>query len=206
MRSDPFDFRFGNYLVGSAEAAVLNMVSARLYEHLFGVPRGYTSLLSMARWPDAQAVHDHALSAYLGAMWGATSYGNSGQLGHDEVFSPEIVVIDRDIVRSAERFVKGVEWEGGERGIERSLEIIREGLESSSFLDHDTTVAECRNFFFAGDLLKGMNLGQWRQAGSVPLIEEAARQVDELVAGNEFRRPDDQVRELRRICDRAAAG
>jgi trimethylamine:corrinoid methyltransferase-like protein len=203
LRADPFDFRFGNYLVGSSEYTLLDCVSRRLYLYLYGRQNPHGKLLTMARWPDAQAVHDHATAAFVQALQGVRSFGNSGQICHDEVFSPEIVVIDRDIVASTERFMKGLDWDAGEDGLAESLSVIRDGLQTGHFLDHDTTVARCRDFLFAGELFRGMNLGQWRQSGGKMLMDEVSALVDEFVASNDFRRPDDDVRELRRIYESA---
>lgn len=200
LRVDPFDFRFANYLVGAPECMLCEMVSRRIHHYLFGRPRRGTSLLSMAKWPDAQAVHDHTMSACLGALQGSTFFGNSGQLSHDEVFSPEIVVIDRDIVASVERFVRGLEWRDGRAGVDEAVAIVAEGVSSGcQFMDHPTTLAGFRSFVSSGRLFKGMNLGQWQQAGARSLIEEAAAEVDALVASNTFQRPAEQVRELEAI-------
>ncbi|MBA7480276.1 hypothetical protein ES707_15725 [subsurface metagenome] len=189
----PFDFRYANYVVGSPEWLLLNMVSRKLFQYLTDSVSQYGELLSLARWPDAQAVHDHTISAVLQGLQGARRFDGSGLLSHDEVFSPEIVVIDRDILGATERIVQGIEWE---EDLNRSLEVIHEGLNKGHFLDSETTLARFRDFFFVGDLFRGMNLGQWRKRGSILLIEEASRMVDRIVAEYVFTRSADQIREL----------
>jgi trimethylamine:corrinoid methyltransferase-like protein len=205
FRLDPFDFRFGNYLVGDPAAILFGMVSRRLRQYVYGIRPSRVSLLTMAKWPDAQAVHDHATAAYIGAMEGATVFANSGQLSHDEVFSPEIVVIDRELVASAERFVRGLSWTDGPAGADETVALVSEGVRNNAqFMDHPATLDNYRDFVPASRLFKGSNLGQWRQSGAQQLVVEAAEMVDKLVAGHPFERPADQVRELRAIYRRAA--
>ena len=191
-----FDFRYANYVVGSPEWLLLDMVSRKLFQYLTGSIFHGGALLSLARWPDAQAVHDHTVSAVLQGLQGARRFSGSGQLSHDEVFSPEIVVIDRDILAAAERIAQGIEWE---EDLDRSSEVIHEGLNKGHFLDNESTLSNFRDFFFAGNLFRGMNLDQWRKRGSIPLIEEASRMVDRIVAEYVFKRSVDKIRELEHI-------
>lgn len=195
-RVGPFDFRYANYVVGSPEWLLLDMVSRKLFQYLTGSVFQGGALLSLARWPDAQAVHDHTISAVLQGLQGARCFSGSGQLSHDEVFSPEIVVIDRDILAAAERMVQGIKWE---EDLNHSLEVIHEGLNKGHFLDSESTLASFRDFFFAGNLFQGMNLDQWRKRGSILLIEEASRMVDRIVAEYAFKRSTDKIRELEHI-------
>ena len=188
-----FDFRYANYVVGSPEWLLLDMVSRKLFQYLTDSIFQGGALLSLARWPDAQAVHDHTISAALQGLQGARWFSGSGQLSHDEVFSPEIVVIDRDILGAAERLVQGIEWE---EDLNHSLEVIHEGLNKGHFLDAETTLASFRDFLSVGELFQGMNLGQWRKRGSILLIEEASRMVDRIVAEYVFKRSAEQIREL----------
>ena len=191
-----FDFRYANYVVGSPEWLLLDMVSRKLFQYLTGSIFHGGALLSLARWPDAQAVHDHTVSAVLQGLQGARRFSGSGQLSHDEVFSPEIVVIDRDILGAAERTVRGIKWE---EDLNHSLEVIHGGLNKGHFLDDETTLSNFRDFFFAGNLFGGMNLNQWRKRGSISLIEEASRVVDRIVAEYVFKRSADKIRELEHI-------
>ena len=191
-----FDFRYANYAVASPEVSLLDMISRRLFQYLTDRLSPHGVLLSSARWPDAQAVYDHTMSAVLQGLEGARRFSGSGQLSCDEVFSPEIVVIDRDILSAAERIVRGIKWE---EDLDRSLRVIYKGLNKGHFLEDDTTLSNFRDFFFAGDLFRGMNLNQWRSRGATPLIEEASRVVDRIVSNYVFERSTDQVRELEYI-------
>jgi len=195
-----FDFRYTNYVVGSPEWFLLDMASRRLHSFITGHMSRYGSLLTLAHWPDAHAIHDHTISAILQGLQGARVFSGSGQLSHDEVFNPEIVVIDKDILGAAERLVKGIEWE---EDFDRTLGIIYEGLDRGHFLDHDTTLNKFRSFSFMAELFEEMNLDQWRKNGSVPLLKKASKMVDCIVKEYDFKRPKDQIRELERIYQHA---
>lgn len=195
-----FDSRYANYVVGSPEWLLLDMVLRKLFQYLTGSVLRQGALLSLARWPDAQAVHDHTMSAVLQGLQGARWFSGSGQLSHDEVFSPEIVVVDRDILGAAERIVQGIRWE---EELDYSLEVIQEGLNKGHFFDNDVTLDRFRDFFFAGNLFRAMNLDQWQKCGSIPLIEEASRMVDRIVEEYDFKRSTDQICELERIYQHA---
>lgn len=199
LRSDPLDFRTGNYVVGSAPYEMLDAVTRKIFQHLFGCPHRGGCFLSLARWPDAHAVHDHTLSALLQGLQGARHFGGSGQLSHDEVFSPEMVVIDRDILRSLEYLLKGMPWDEADL----AMQVLKEGMASGQFMDHDTTLQGFRRLVVDMDLFRGMNLGQWRGAGERSLIEEAHRCVDKIVAERTFIPPPDAAKAIRAIARKA---
>ena len=77
------------------------------------------------------------------ALQGVTVFTNSGQISHDEVFSPEMVVLDREIVASVERFMKGLDWDDGAEVLDRTVAVMRERADSAHFLDHDATLEIC---------------------------------------------------------------
>jgi trimethylamine:corrinoid methyltransferase-like protein len=198
LRGDPFDMRFANYSVAGPEYALLDLANRRLHEYLCGVPREWGYLLSMSRWPDQQAAHERTVSCWLQAMNGATYFHGTGQLASDEVFSPEQVVIDRTIVKGAERMVKGLKWE---TSFGRSYQIIEEGLVRGNYLDHDSTLEEYRDFYGRRELFPAMNLGQWRAHNEPTPLSMAQEIIEKYLAKNTFQRDEHEVRELRRICE-----
>ncbi len=198
LRGDPFDMRFMNYTVAGPEYALLDLANRRLHEYLCGVPRDWGYLLSMSRWPDQQAAHERTVSCWLQAMNGATFFHGSGQLASDEVFSLEQVVIDRTIVKGAERMVKGLKWE---TSFERSYQIIEEGLTRGNYLDHDSTFAEYKDFYCRRELFPAMSLGQWRNHNEPTPLFMASDIIEKCLTQNTFQRDGHEIRELRRICE-----
>jgi len=197
LRGDPFDMRFLNYCVAGPEYALLDLASRRLHEYLCGAPRDWGYLLSMSRWPDQQAAHERTVSCWLQAMNGATYFHGTGQLSSDEVFSLEQVVIDRTIVKGAERMVKGFTWE---TSFDRSYQIVEAGLATENYLDHDSTLHACRNFYSRRELFPAMNLGQWREKGEPTPLAMAQDIIDAHLAQHVFQREEGEIRELRQIC------
>jgi len=197
LRSDPFDMRFGNYSVGTPEYALLDLGSRQLFRYLVGVPREWGYFLSMSRWPDQQAAHERTVSCWLQALSGAVCFHGSGQLSSDEVYSLEQVVIDRTIMKGAERLVKGLKWE---TGMDRSYQVLEEGFARGSFLDHDATLQEYKEFYCERELFPAMNLDQWNNRGQPTPLSMASAIIEKYIARNTFRRDKHEIRELRRIC------
>ena len=197
LRGDPFDMRYMNYCIAGPEYAILDLANRRLHEYLCGIPREKGYLLSMSRWPDQQAAHERTVSCWSQAMNGATCFHGVGQLASDEVFSLEQVVIDRTIVKGAERMVKGLKWE---TAFERSYQILEERFEHGNYLDHDSTLEEFRDFYCRRELFPAMNLGQWRQKGEPSPFSMAHDIIQKHLSQNTFRREAAEIQELRRIC------
>jgi trimethylamine--corrinoid protein Co-methyltransferase len=200
LRGDPFDMRFLNYCVAGPEYALLDLANRRLHEYLCGVPREWGYLLSMSRWPDQQAAHERTVSCWLQAMNGATYFHGTGQLSSDEVFSLEQVVIDRTIVKGAERVMKGFKCD---TSFERSYQILEEGLTQGNYLNHDSTLSEYQDFYSRRELFPAMNLGQWRAKGELTPLAMVREIIDKYLAQNTFHREENEIRELRRICEYA---
>ena len=198
LRGDPFDMRFMNYAVAGPEYALLDLANRRLHEYLCGVPRDWGYLLSMSRWPDQQAAHERTVSCWLQTMDGATCFHGAGQLSSDEVFSLEQVVIDKTIVKGAERMVKGLKWE---TSFAAGDQIIEDGLERGNYLDHESTLTEYKDFYSRRELFPAMNLGQWRGQGEPTPLSQAQEIIEKHLAQNTFSRDEHEIRELRRICN-----
>lgn len=193
---DPFDFKYGNHILGSPQSVLLNSAARRIMTNITGqIPRdGF--LLSMARWPDAHAVFDHAQSALLQSLHGVRRFYGSGQLSQDEVFCPEMVIIDRDILSGVEWLLQGMEWDENPQAC---LETIRHGVRTGSFLEHETTLEGFRRFVVETRLFSGMSMRQWESAGSRNLLSEAADCVSDLVSKNDYRISEMQSKALRML-------
>lgn len=153
-------------------------------------------MASCCRWPDAHAVFDHAQSALVQSLNGARRFYGSGQLSQDEVFCPEMVVIDRDILSNAEWLLQGMEWDENPR---KCLETIRHGISTGNFLEHEATLEKFRQFVVETRLFSGMSVRQWESAGSKSLLSEASACVKDLVSKYDFRIAEMQSTALRKL-------
>ncbi len=200
LRGDPFDMRYANYRIAGSEYILLDMANRRLHEYITGGPRDWGYLLSMAKWPDQQAAFERTISCWNQAMNGATFFKGSGQLSSDEVFSLEQVVIDRDIVRSAQRVATGLKFDRDFSDVEKT---IAEGMEAGNYLIHDSTLSEFREFFYDSVLFTGTNLGQWRTSGEKDVLSRAQEVVVKTLEQSTYSMDQDSRRALMGVCKRA---
>ena len=200
LRGDPFDMKYANYRIAGPEYILLDMANRRIHEYLTKGPRDWGYLLSMAKWPDQQASFERTISCWNQAMNGATFFKGSGQLCSDEVFSLEQVVIDRDIVLSAQRVCNGLKFDRDFSDVEKT---ISEGLEEGNYLIHDSTLKEFREFFYDTVLFTGTNLGQWRAAGEKEILAHAEEVITKTLDQNTFIINRDSQLALQQVCKRA---
>jgi trimethylamine:corrinoid methyltransferase-like protein len=203
LRSDPFDMRYGNYCVGSPEYVLLDLAARKLFEGLFGRKRRWGYFLSMSKWPDRQAAHERTAGCWLQALAGAVHFRGSGQLSSDEIFSSEQVVIDRSIMRGAERLFRGLKWASS---LDENLEVLEGGFRHGNFLEHPSTLVECREFYALRELFPATNLGQWNGSGRPTALGAAMNVVRQTLERNTFQRDPGEIRELRRTCTHGERG
>jgi trimethylamine:corrinoid methyltransferase-like protein len=200
LRGDPFDMKYANYRIGGPEYILLDMANRRLHEYITHTPRSWGYLLSMAKWPDQQATFERTIGCWNQAMNGATFFKGSGQLSSDEIFSVEQVVIDREIVKSAEHVCKGLHFDSDFAQVPN---IIQEGLEEGHYLMHETTLNSFRDFFYDTKLFGGTNLGQWRAGGEKTVLEQAHEIVQSVRNNHTFVLENDARIALQVVCKRA---
>jgi trimethylamine:corrinoid methyltransferase-like protein len=192
LRNDPFDMRYGNYTIAGPVYALQDQIGRKMTEYITGAKRSWGYFLSMSPWPDQQAAYERTVSCWLQALSGARIFHGSGQLCSDEVYSPEQVVIDREILRSCERFISGAEWDDN---IEAARTVLKEGLDRGEFLDHESTLEHFRSWQYDSRLFPARNLGQWKNAEQNVLIRAAAV-IEETLQKNTFSRPPEVLREI----------
>jgi trimethylamine:corrinoid methyltransferase-like protein len=197
LRGDPFDMRFMNFVISGPEYILADMANRAIYNHLTGEDRWWGYLMTMSKWPDQQAMYERSTCCVIQALNGATYFKGSGQMASDEVYSPEQVVFDRAIVRGVEHLVKGNRVT---QDVDQALATIKEGVTEGHFLSHETTLEHFRDFFCDRGIFPATNLGQWRSHNEPIALEEASRVVEDMIRKNDFQRPKEEIRELRKIC------
>jgi len=200
LRGDPFDMRYANYRIAGPEYVLLDMANRRLHEYITKGSRDWGYLLSMSKWPDQQASFERTISCWTQAMNGATFFKGSGQLSSDEVFSLEQVVIDRDIVRSAQRACTGLKFDRDFSDVEKT---IAEGMEEGNYLIHDSTLGEFREFFYDTVLFPGTNLGQWRTSGEKNVLTHAKEVITKTLEQSTFTMDRESKLALQEVCKKA---
>jgi len=195
----PFDFQYTTMPFGSAEAALYYAVSLQMAGFLNGRTSRFGAFRSIARMPDPQAAAERTANALWQAMLGIRRFAAIGQLALDEVFSPQQVIIDDDILSHVARIVRGMDPLAGSDPVEE----IAAGLAAGSFLGERATVKGYRQFMHFPKLFHHYNVGHWKELGSPTILDEAWQRARELIRSNEFELPADQARDLDRIYRKA---
>jgi trimethylamine--corrinoid protein Co-methyltransferase len=199
IRAYPFDMKYGSFVYGSPEDTLATLIQVQLNAR-YGIPVVAKSLLTNSQQPDGQAAAEKAAHTLAAALAGARIFTNAGLLSVDEVYSPAQLVIDNEIVQYVRRVVEGFEF--SEEAM--AVDAIREVGPGGHFLDHPTTVAHCRDAFWAPELFEHRMLAQWREAGARSLPERAREIARRRIAQHEFELPAEVRRELDAIVARAA--
>ena len=201
LRADTFDFQYSTIVFGSPEWSLYCALVLQMTEHLSGSRPRYGKFRSTAKLPDPQASCERTASVLWQALLGGRSFGGVGQLSVDEVFSPQQVIIDQEILRYVERLVSGLDL--SER-VPDPVALIREGVEEGNFLAVEDTVSRFRELYTFPDLFRHWNVGRWRSEGSPSVLSMAWERAKEVTAQSDFQLPEEQQREVDRIYEKAA--
>lgn len=200
LRAESFDFQYSTVVFGSPEWCLYCALILQMTEHVSGIRPRYGKFRSTAKLPDPQAACERTASVMWQALLGGRSFGGVGQLSVDEVFSPQQVIIDQEILRYVERLVSGVDLSAEVRD---PIALIREGVEEGNFLAVEDTVSRFRELYMFPDLFRHWNVGRWRAEGSPSVLSMAWERARELMAQSDFQLPEEQQREVGRIYDKA---
>ncbi|MGD0091594.1 MAG: trimethylamine methyltransferase family protein [Planctomycetota bacterium] len=208
VRCDPCDMRSGNYVIGSPEYHLLDMAARALYRTLTGNTMRGGAFRSMAKFPDAQAMAERSFSVLFQALQGARAFGAAGQLAMDELFSPEQVILDCEILRNVERIVQGMEWSAaadGSAAVDEAVALIRAGTQAGHYLEGEETLSKYREFFYSSNLFGYGKLEAWVQHGAKQILAQAGERVAQIVDSMpEYAIAGDRVREVDLVFEKAA--
>ncbi len=196
IRAYPFDMRYGTFVYGTPEDLLGTLIQVQLNAR-YGIPVVAKSLLTTAKEPDAHAAAEKSAHTVAAALAGARIFTNAGLLSVDEVFSPEQVLIDHEIVRYARRLCEGFDWSEQALGLEAIAEVCASGR--GTFLDHDSTLACFRQAFFESELFDHTMLQRWLESGAPTLRERARQRARRLIDEHEYEADPAVRRELDRI-------
>lgn len=195
----PFDMRHMTIVFGAPETALFRALVQQMQEYLFGWgPSG--EMMSLAKDVDGQAAAERMGCALADALRGANTFTSAGMICMDELYSAEQLVIDRDIIRWVERFVRGQDISPEAVPL---ADIIRDGLATSSFLDHALTVERFREGSWMPELFEHSTLGKWRHEGGRSLRDRARDIARAKIKAYDFELDPALQKELDRIYRKA---
>lgn len=195
----PFDMKYGTLSWGACEYLPLTLVQMQVARY-FSLPPIAKSLLSMGKEPDAQVAAEKAAHTAVAALAGAESFSNAGLLSGDDIFSPEQLVIDYEIVNYIKQFMKGFQFDKNSL----AFDIIKEVGKEGNYLTHETTLQNYRQVFFFPELFEHDTLKQWKGERKKSIREKAKEIAFAKLDQHEFELPWEVQKELDAIYKKAS--
>jgi len=192
--------RYAAVNFSSPESILLLELGKEVAAHLTGKFSARSAMRTIAKAPDAQAACEKTTCALMGALRGGRRFMDLGQLSIDEIFSPEQMVIDREILSSIERLINGFEFQDMEN---LTLNTIKEALDEKSFLAHSTTVEQFKKAYWFPQIFDRRMLEVWKTAGAPGVIEKAHDSVQDKISNQEPRLDELTISKLNKVYDRA---
>ena len=174
-----FDMSSGGTPMGAIETAMLNCACAQVGKSL-GLPTHGYMVATESRLVDAQAGMESSASAMLGALSGINMISGAGMLDSLACHSIEKLVIDAEIIASAQRLARGIEPRSEKLATHMFAAI---GL-SGEFLK----LKETRALFRSEQHFPSSVIERAGNAGadpSITMFERARERVEELLSGYE---------------------
>lgn len=185
-RVDLFDLKTAVTVYGSPTHILYQLCLKDVYEFYYGTPKPGHFLQCMAKTCDEQAVLERTAYMLTLALAGYRRFClGAGQLSMDEVFSPVMFIVDREIARFITHIIRGVDYDGRP---DAALEAIAAGVAEGNFFMHETTLANMRQDF-QSKLFPRVSLDAWRAAGSPSVRQKAKEEVRALIEGHKLSLP-----------------
>ena len=157
------DLRTGAMSGGSGEEAVLNAAAAQMVNYL-DLPSGVAAGMADSKVPDAQAGHEKGCTVALAAHSGANLvYESAGMLGSLMVCSPEMMVIDNDMLGSVNRTIRGIEINTETLSSATITDVVHG---AGHYLGHDQTLSMMLTEYIYPEVGDRLSPDDWIDAGS----------------------------------------
>ncbi len=196
----PLDMKYGNIVYGSPEMNLADMFRLEMAAFYGKEGGGTRSIRSMAKRPGVLAALERSGSAVAGALMGSRSFFGAGTLSVDEIFSPEQLVIDREIADYAGRFARGFDL--GAEAFDTA--VVAEGARHGDFMSLDSTLQHFRRAYWLPHLSERRMVNAWQAEGELDLRQLARDEVRRYRQSYDFALDPDKARELRRLYKQAA--
>jgi trimethylamine:corrinoid methyltransferase-like protein len=194
------DMQHGAFVFGSPEHAVVTLAEAKVNREILGKPRrAAKSINTTAKEPGAHAATEKTAHTLAALLAGYRELGSAGVLAIDEIFSPEQLIIDLDIVAHAWHIVRGVEARFAEGDVPA---LVREGLEAKEFFTTETTLKRFRGFGPVPRTFDRRSTGSWLTSPA-PETAKAWEIAQDKIRGYTYELDETRQRELRRIIEAA---
>lgn len=172
------DLRTGSMSGGSGEEAVLAAAAAQLANWL-GLPSGVPAGMADSKIPDAQAGHEKGLTIALAAQSGSNLvYEAAGMLASLLVCSPEMMVIDNDLLGATNRTLRGVDINADSL----AEHVIRDVVHGEGhYLGHPQTLRIMQQEYLYPNVGDRLSPDDWNDAGSTSVADRAHEFVNRVM-------------------------
>lgn len=195
------DMRTGGLVFASPEHVLLTLTEAKVNREVLGnLRRPAKALYTTAKTPSAQAAAEKTAHTVVALLAGYRHLGSIGIMAVDEVFSPQQVFIDLDIVGHAWRIVRGMDANHAQGDV---VALVREGVSQvEHFLAAPTTLARFRDFYWSPSLFDRQPTAAWL-ANPTDVLDAAWARGRELIDGYTYELDADRQRAFRKVIDDA---
>ena len=188
------DMRTAVALSSGPECSVVQAAGADLARR-FGMP-SVSWVSSDAMLADAQAAYEHTLQILAHATAGVSVVWGVGQLEAQRALSPELAVIDDEIIAGVSRLTRGISVDADTIALDAIKDVAVNG---GDFLTHAHTLDHFREALAVGDLMNRDRYAAWADRGRRTLAGRAAARAEDLADRPAAHLSDDQRHELVRI-------
>lgn len=174
-----FDMSSSQLVFAGPEQTLFGVAMTQLGKS-YGLPVYVNAGLTDAKVADAQAGLESGITLALAAAAGADVFGHLGICGVDQGASPDLLVMQDEIVRYVEAAVREVDVSDEALG----LDLVDELGPGAGFLETDHTVEHFRRELWFPRLLDRSFYEPWRMAGGVDMARRCRARREELLTAH----------------------
>jgi trimethylamine--corrinoid protein Co-methyltransferase len=190
-----FDMRTTQIVFDGPEAALIGVAMTQMGKY-YGLPVYVNAGMTDSKTPDAQAGCESGATLAYAALAGADIFGHFGICGADQGASPDMLVLQNEIIGYVERIMAGVVVDDESL----ALELVEEVGPGGTFVDQPHTVNHMRREVWMPRVFERDYFTAWEQRGGKTAADRAREYRNELLAAYQpCPLPDDVEREVGRI-------
>jgi len=171
------DVRTGGAAEGAPEYGIIQMASAQLARY-YNLPSLICGGCSDSKLPDVQAGFERAMTLTTSILTGADIITGLGGLNSANAMSPELLVIDNEIVEAILRMARGFEVNNDTL----AADVIHKVGPGGHFLGQKHTLEHYRAETWIPKISDRRDFETWAKMGSKPMDKVANEKVKEILA------------------------